>query len=174
MRQSATRHVLRRRMTHRAIRALRQRSSLAPTSAKASPALKRTYEAWNHVLNHQRRWAFESVDQRTSASPPVDIAWVASFDRFHADMGERPEGTYLSRLDPSAPFSADNCRWVRRAKGSQASPNSHMHITHDGLTLSINQWAIRLGINASGIYRRYHKGLTGAAALGFPSAESLS
>lgn len=161
-------------MTRRAIRALRQRSSLAPASTKASPALKRTYAAWNQILAHQRRWIFESAEKRTSAPPPVDAAWVASFDRFHADMGERPEGSYLCRIDPDAPYCATNCRWVRRAKGSQVSPNSHMRITHDGLTLSVNQWAIRLGIDHSGIYRRVHRGLTGAAALGLAPAEARS
>lgn len=173
MRQSAACHVTRHRMTHRAIRTLRQRSSLAPTSSKASPELRLTYDAWSRMLNHQRRWAYQSADGQTDADPPVATAWVASFDQFLADMGQRPAGTQLTRLDASRPYGPSNCHWARPSLSGLPSPNSRYLITFDGVTLSVSQWARRLNTSPSPIYRRYHRGLRGAAALGYPVAETI-
>lgn len=37
--------------------------------------------------------------------------WVNSFDCFHADMGDAPEGKSLDRIDNDKGYSKDNCKW---------------------------------------------------------------
>lgn len=160
-------------MTHRAVRRLRKRSQLRPTSAGAPPELRATYHAWAQLVARYRRWnTAHRAGTRAKDTSPVDLAWVASFDQFLEDMGLKPQGHALVRHQPDLPYGPGNCHWSEEYPRSGGKGRVSRHqISHGGYTRTPAEWAAVLGIPAGSIYYRLRKGLTGADALGFTSGE---
>jgi hypothetical protein len=80
---------------------------------------------------------------------PVDARWVGSFEAFYADMGERPNGTTLDRIENSLGYTKNNCRWANAMIQNQNKVPRHRN-KHNGLTgvsQSGTKWRARLTFN---------------------------
>ena len=65
------------------------------------------------------------------------------FENFFADMGTRPAGASLGRLNNEKNYSPDNCAWQTRIEQNNNMRSSAL-ISWRGETLTIANWARRL------------------------------
>jgi len=86
------------------------------------------------------------------------------FENFLRDMGERPEGMSLDRIDNSKGYSPENCRWAT-PKEQLNNTRRNRFLTLNGETKTVAQWAEEAGINAGTIYSRLGRGWSGADLL---------
>lgn len=83
-------------------------------------------------------------------------AWM-TFEGFLKDMGERPDGTTLDRIDSSRGYEPGNCRW---ATPKQQGENRAVvqPLTYKGKTQNAEDWARELGMKPQTIRRRLSRG----------------
>lgn len=96
------------------------------------------------------------------------------FENFFADMGEKPPGMSLDRIDNSSGYSPENCRW---ASGRQQNINRSQTrmITIGGETKCLAEWAEQAGAVAENTFRRrLANGMEPGAALFTPPRKTGS
>ena len=94
-----------------------------------------------------------------------------SFQNFYADMGDRPEGMSIERVDNSRGYSPDNCVWATSREQSINRDNAHL-LTVNGETLCRSQWAERTGIDQYTIRHRIRAGWSHEDAVLTPVGET--
>lgn len=110
-----------------------------------------TYASWGNM--HQRAGKVAGYEYVS-----VCEAW-SDFDQFLSDMGVRPEGTTLDRIDNEGDYAPGNCRWATPAEQSRNRRNCR-HLTHrqTGETKTAAEWSVSLGYPRTSFYRHLDAG----------------
>lgn len=85
-----------------------------------------------------------------------DETWE-SFDNFIRDMGDRPDGMTLDRIDVNGNYSKSNCRWTTREEQNYNQRNT-TYIEYNGKNLSALEWQKITGVDKHLILRRIKDG----------------
>lgn len=97
----------------------------------------------------------------------IDPNWE-TFEGFLNDMGPRPPGASLDRIDNSRGYLKGNCRWAD-PKVQSNNRGCNIRITHAGETLTAAQWSERLGAHPNIVSQRLRKGWDVARAVTAPT-----
>lgn len=69
--------------------------------------------------------------------------WLV-YENFIADMGERPPGTSIDRIDNDKGYEPGNCRWATKETQRRNQRRSWL-VTYRGRTQTLAEWAEELG-----------------------------
>lgn len=135
---------------------------ISPNNLSHGHARKRlvtgTYRSWQ--MMHRRCLGYSAVHKERYTDRGITVCerWN-SFDNFLADMGERPQGLTLDRINSSGNYEPTNCRWATKHQQAANRGNS-VFITFKGRTLCAAEWARETGLCAATIQLRVKKNLT--------------
>jgi hypothetical protein len=90
--------------------------------------------------------------------------WRNSFVAFLEDMGPKPDGMSLDRIDNSQGYRPDNCQWATKHQQMQNTRGTRL-ITFAGRTQGVAAWAREVGINKESLRTRLLRGWPLADAL---------
>lgn len=116
-----------------------------------------TYKAWHcmkqRCLNPKHR------NFRLYGGRGITICdrWM-EFPLFLADMGERPNGLTLDRIDGEGNYQPGNCRWATmKEQCNNWRAEAQFLVTYKGERYSLQQLADRLGLNRYTLRQRILK-----------------
>lgn len=125
----------------------------------------KVYHAWQHMKARCYNPKCRQYKYYGARGITVCRRWKGSFESFAADMGPRPEGGSLERVDNSKGYSPKNCRWATQHEQTR-NTRQNRHIAYAGRTQCLTDWCRELGVNMSTLkYRIKTKGVTTAFAM---------
>jgi hypothetical protein len=124
------------------------------THGKSRTPAWRSYHAMMTRCYNERQRTYQQYGGRGIT---VCDRWRAGFEFFYADMGDRPDGMTLDRLDVNAGYSPSNCRWATDDEQVNNKQDSVI-LEWQGERLNVAQWSAKTGISRGAIETRIKLG----------------
>lgn len=123
-------------------------------STKHGMSHTHTWNSWMGMLQRCNNINDKDFSNYGGRGITVCDGWMV-FENFYKDMGPRPEGKSLDRIDVNGPYSPDNCRWATPEEQANNRRSSNTY-TYNGETMSLKQWASTNGIKLNTLKNRVH------------------
>lgn len=122
----------------------------------------RTYSSWQAMLQRCQNPATKGFSRWGGRGVTVCERWT-DFKNFLEDMGERPEGTTIDRIDVDGNYEPTNCRWATPKQQARNRRNAVRVKTSTGVE-DLADYAEKIGITLGAAHMRLKRGtLEGAS-----------
>lgn len=128
-------------------------------------ATSTTYISWQSMVQRCIDPDHSNYPAYGGAGITVCDDWL-EFESFLRDMGERPSGTSIDRIDGTAGYRPGNCRWSSAVEQAN-NKYTRKTLAVNGVEHTLREWSEITGIPASCIHKRINK-------LGWPIEAAVS
>lgn len=125
----------------------------------------RTYQSWRGMIERCTSKKHKNYDRYGGRGITFCERW-REYQNFVDDMGERPDGKNLDRINNDGPYCKENCRWATQAE-QVSNTSRNIFLCFDGRTLTVKQWSIETGIKYATLLHRVGR-------LGWTAEEAIS
>lgn len=103
------------------------------------------YRTWSHMKERCSNTACQDWPDYGGRGIRVCERWANSFEAFYADMGLRPDGHSIDRIDHNGHYEPGNCRWADdRMQANNRRTTVMVH--YQGVNLSLAEALRNLGL----------------------------
>lgn len=131
--------------------------SIYGCSEDKSHPLYSTYQAWKAMKARCRNKNAKIAKHYLDRGITFCERW-ASFPLFLEDMGQKPEGFTLDRIDNAKGYCKENSRWVSKS-AQHKNTRRNVYYTYKGNTFTEREWATELGVSFQKIKWARRKGI---------------
>lgn len=125
-----------------------------------------TYSSWDSMKQRCLNPNHRSYHNYGGRGITICEQWL-TFENFLADMGQRPENTWLERRDNNKGYTPENCYWATPSQQNRNTRRNH-YVEHNGQRKLVVEWAEESGINKGALLMRIRKGWPMERALSEP------
>lgn len=141
----------------------------AMNAARATHRMSKTstYAVWSSMRQRCENPARKDFSRYGGRGLQVCERWK-SFENFLQDMGARPEGLTLERIDGAKGYEPANCRWAT-SKEQARNRRTNVVLTFNGHAAPVAEWAEKTGLERKTLEYRIRAGWPVERALTTPS-----
>lgn len=125
-----------------------------------------TFKTWSSMLHRCYNPQAQQWPNYGARGIKVCPRWF-DFSEFLKDMGEKPDGLMIGRIDNDGDYEPSNCRW-ETPRQQQNNRRSNRRLTFNGKTDTLENWARTVNLKADTIAHRIKRGWSLEEALTLP------
>lgn len=133
-----------------------QKENLKVIPKTHGQSYSKTYTSWDKMLTRCYKSSDPYYEIYGGRGIKVCDKWK-DFKNFYRDMGDRPEGYSLDRIDCNGDYYKENCRWADKDT-QNGNKRNNLLLTYNGKTQAAFLWAKEIGLTMDSIYYRIRQG----------------
>lgn len=114
---------------------------------------KQTHQCWRDMRQRCNNPNSRRFYTHGGRGIKVCKEWEESYENFVSDMGHKPNGYTIDRIDNDKGYSKDNCRWATPKEQAQ-NRRTNVNLTYKNKTLNLQQWSELVGITFATFSKR--------------------